>query len=128
MAVPTEREYQCRCNITNEDQLAPHHPNPEIGRYNREYVLITDIEFEEGSHRPQCDAANDNVNPIHRFLLQCNTVFNGQAVGGVMPASTSTTTVLIIICVIFAGIAFCLFIKLNQANKKLRANTAGSTS
>ena len=124
MAVPTEREYQCRCNITNEDQLAPLHLNPEIGRYNREYVLITDIEFEEGSHRPQCNAAN----AIHRFMLHCNKAVNGQAVGGVMPASTSTTTVLIIISVIFAGIAFCLFIKLNQANKKLRANTAGSTS
>ena len=126
MAVPTEREYQCRCNITNEDQLAPLHPNQEIGRYNREYVLITDIEFEEGSHRPQCNAEN----AIHRFMLHCNKVdrHTGQAVGGVMQGSTSTTTVLIIISVIFAGIAFCLFIKLNQANKKLRANTAGSTS
>ena len=112
MACQNVPEDGCCCNIGSASKIGP-------GNYSSEVAIIERIEF-IGIHKPECTLRG---RVEHLWKLECN-----RNKIGIHNAGAEAMIFLICACVILIFFVAILLHKLNKANKRLKANAAGSTS
>ena len=109
MACQIVPEDECLCHIGNASKIAP-------GNFSSEVAIIKHINF-IGIHKPECQLTHTVV---HWWKMECNR--------NMIDAGAPAMIFLICACVILIAFVAMLLHKLNKANKRSRANAAGSTS
>ena len=110
MACQIVPEDECLCHIGNASKIAP-------GNFSSEVAIIKHINF-IGIHKPECQLTHTVV---HWWKMECNRK-------GIHDAGAPAMIFLICACVILIAFVAMLLHKLNKANKRSRADAAGSTS